>query len=95
MEPNAYIAQPAEPRPMNVLSVAIGSAVFPGFGQFLQHRYVTGALHLASVSAYAALALRIGSREWLIGALLFNAWSVIDAVWWSRGAGLDQDDVLS
>jgi hypothetical protein len=80
--------QHAAPPP--VLPAARSSAVFassliPGLGQFLQGRRLAGTTQLATVLAYLGGALALGSGRALALALLWNAWSVVDAWWWQRG----------
>src|SRR6185437_336686 len=69
-------------------SNGLASALVPGLGQLAQRRYGTALLHFCSVTAYAGAAL-YGGHLWSGGALLFNVWSVIDAVWWVRASGAD------
>lgn len=69
-----------EPAVRNALSVGIASAIIPGFGQIMQHRYRTAALQVASVAAYLLGASQVGDHRWAWGAVLVNLWSVIDAV---------------
>jgi hypothetical protein len=66
----------------------VASALIPGLGQVAQRRYGTALLHFCSVTAYAGAAL-YGRHLWSGGALLFNVWSVIDAVWWARSSGAE------
>jgi hypothetical protein len=85
------VTQPTRPEPevRNAMSVGVASAMVPGLGQVMQHRYGTAALQFASVFAYAAAAFRFGSGYWGWGPFAVNIWSVIDAVWWARGSGDD------
>jgi hypothetical protein len=78
-------------RSVNALSAAVASAIFPGLGQALQGRYLTGAMQLGSVIAYLLAAVRLG-RGQLGWAVLVNLWSVIDAMWWSRTYATDSED---
>jgi hypothetical protein len=81
--------------PSGPMAGAVASLFVPGLGQLYQRRYVTAALHFASVATYSLTALRLGGRAWLIGAAFFNVWSVVDAFWWSRRAGFgDRDEVV-
>ena len=64
----------------------MASLFVPGLGQLTQRRYGTALLQFCSVCAYVIVALRAG-HFWSIGAVLFNLWSVIDAVGWARGWG--------
>jgi hypothetical protein len=80
-----------EIRRVSTLGAGVGSALLPGVGQLLQHRYPTAVLHLASVAGYVVCALNFGGRGWLLGAAVFNLWSIGDAVWWSRASGTGQD----
>ncbi len=68
---------------LSATSAAVASAFVPGAGQFMQRRYGTGLLHFGTVTAYVVMALSTG-RLWLTVAVVFNVWSVIDAVWWAR-----------
>jgi hypothetical protein len=73
----------------SALAAGTASAFVPGLGQLLQHRYATAALHFCSVGAYAIAAFRVGGGWWSLGALIFNAWSVLDGIWWARESGHD------
>jgi hypothetical protein len=65
----------------------MASLFVPGLGQLTQRRYGTALLQFCSVCAYVIVALRAG-HFWSIG-VLFNLWSVIDAVWWARASGAE------
>jgi hypothetical protein len=62
-------------------SYALMSVLVPGLGQIAQRRPVAAAIQLGAVVTYlgAAYSLGGGRAVWL--ALLWNAWSAIDA-WW-------------
>jgi hypothetical protein len=89
--PDAHVGI-VESKPVSITDAAVGSLLVPGLGQLLQRRYLTAALHAASVGAYLISAYKYGGRGWMLGALVFNLWSVLDAMWWSRGSGQDDDD---
>jgi len=55
------------------------SALVPGLGQAAQRRFGAAIIQLGTVSVYVAGALGLGGRRALLLALLWNAWSVIDA----------------
>lgn len=55
------------------------SLLLPGLGQFAQRRFFTGAGQLATVLAYFATALALGSGRALLLSVAWNAWSAIDA----------------
>lgn len=58
---------------------ALSSALVAGLGQALQGRPVSAALHFGTVVAYAVTALSLGANSALFVAVLWNAWSAIDA----------------
>jgi len=89
--PQARVA----PRPPGAVAAGAASAFVPGLGQLLQRRYGTALLHCCSVGAYAIAAWRFGGGWWSLGALLFNVWSVLDAAWWARESGHDDEPVMN
>jgi hypothetical protein len=60
------------------------SVLVPGLGQLAQRRPLTGVVQFATVAGYviAALSLDRGQAAWL--ALVWNAWSAVDAYRHSR-----------
>jgi hypothetical protein len=58
---------------------ALLSALVPGLGQATQRRFGAAIIQVGTVSAYVAGAFSLGGRRALLLALLWNAWSVIDA----------------
>lgn len=62
---------------------AIGRAVLsllvPGLGQAAQRRYADAALQFGTVSTYVVGVFTLGGGRALLLALLWNAWSVVDA----------------
>jgi hypothetical protein len=58
---------------------ALLSALVPGLGQAMQRRFGAAVIQFGTVSAYVAGALSLGGRRSLLLALLWNAWSIIDA----------------
>lgn len=55
------------------------SLIVPGLGQVAQRRYVDAALQFGTVTTYVAGVFGFGGGRALLLALLWNAWSVIDA----------------
>ena len=55
------------------------SLFVPGLGQAVQHRYVDAALQFGTVATYVVGVLSLGGGRALLLALLWNAWSVVDA----------------
>lgn len=58
---------------------AAASALVPGLGQLLQHRFAAAGAQFGTVVAYVIGAVAVGGHRALLLALLWNVWSVIDA----------------
>lgn len=58
---------------------ALSSALVPGLGQALQGRLATAAIQFGTVIAYVGAAFGLGGRRALLFAVLWNAWSAVDA----------------
>ena len=55
------------------------SLLVPGLGQVAQRRYVDAALQFGTVATYVIGVFTLGGGRALLLALLWNAWSVVDA----------------
>lgn len=55
------------------------SLLIPGLGQFAQRRFRAASIHLGTVTAYVACTIALGNHRALLGALVWNLWSVLDA----------------
>ena len=55
------------------------SLFVPGLGQAAQHRYVDAALQFGTVATYVVGVVSLGGGRAMLLALLWNAWSVVDA----------------
>ena len=58
---------------------AAASALVPGLGQLMQRRFGAASAQFGTVAAYLIGAFAVGGHRALLLALLWNAWSVIDA----------------
>lgn len=58
---------------------ALCSALVPGLGQLVQDRLAAASVQFGTVAAYLAGTFAFGGRRALLLAVLWNAWSVIDA----------------
>jgi uncharacterized membrane protein len=56
------------------------SLFVPGLGQVAQHRYVDAALQFGTVVTYVVGVFSFGGGRAMLLALLWNAWSVVDAI---------------
>ena len=62
-------------------SFCLASVLLPGAGQFAQRRFIAGAVQLATVLAYLAMAVSTDAGEPLLLAVAWNVWSAVDAYW--------------
>jgi hypothetical protein len=87
------VADPSPPGPvLPAGNAAVASLIVPGLGQFLQRRYGTALIQLASMAAFCLGALGVGGRDYVWLALAFNVWSPLEALWWARGVGQSSRD---
>ena len=56
------------------------SAAIPGLGQFAQGRPVAGAIQFLAVITHMVTAVTLGGWKPALFALLWNVWSVVDAL---------------
>ena len=62
------------------------SVLLPGAGQVAQRRFGAAALQVATVGTYVIAAASAGGGRALWLAVLWNAWSAIDAYWHAKAA---------
>jgi hypothetical protein len=76
------IEEPPLPvEPLSPTSYALLSVLVPGLGQLAQRRPLTAALQFGTVVAYLGSAYAMGGGRALWLAVLWNAWSAVEA-WW-------------
>ncbi|MFA6165463.1 MAG: hypothetical protein WC700_02530 [Gemmatimonadaceae bacterium] len=76
-EPTTQLAR-REQRERAIDRAALSLCV-PGLGQAAQRRYADAALQFGTVAAYVIGVFSLGGGRSMLLALLWNAWSVVDA----------------